>query len=74
MNPRYFFPELKRRNVIRAAILYLGAVWALAQKISQLARRSARRNGRCVGFWSLQGSGFRFGLPSPGSTSSRREV
>jgi len=31
-----FFVELKRRNVIRAAILYLGAVWALAQGISQL--------------------------------------
>src|SRR5262249_3573556 len=28
--------ELKRRNVIRATILYLGAVWALAQGISQL--------------------------------------
>ena len=33
---RNFFAELKRRNVIRAAILYLGAVWALAQGISQL--------------------------------------
>jgi TolB-like protein/Flp pilus assembly protein TadD len=31
-----FFTELKRRNVIRAAILYLGSVWALAQGISQL--------------------------------------
>jgi len=31
-----FVSELKRRNVIRAAILYLGAVWALAQGISQL--------------------------------------
>ena len=31
-----FFAELKRRNVIRAAILYVGAVWALAQGISQL--------------------------------------
>jgi TolB-like protein/Flp pilus assembly protein TadD len=30
------FSELKRRNVIRAAILYVGAVWALAQGISQL--------------------------------------
>src|SRR5215472_13103379 len=30
------FAELKRRNVIRAAILYVGAVWALAQGISQL--------------------------------------
>jgi len=31
-----FFAELKRRNVIRAAILYTGGVWALAQGISQL--------------------------------------
>src|SRR5215467_2671487 len=36
MNPKGFFGELKRRNVIRATILYLGAVWALAQGISQL--------------------------------------
>src|SRR3954471_11093159 len=36
MDPRNFFAELKRRNVIRAAILYLGGVWALAQGISQL--------------------------------------
>src|SRR6187399_3653350 len=28
--------ELKRRNVIRPAILYVGSVWALAQGISQL--------------------------------------
>jgi len=31
-----FLSELRRRNVIRAAILYLGCVWALAQGISQL--------------------------------------
>jgi len=36
MPGRSFFAELKRRNVIRAAILYVGAVWALAQGISQL--------------------------------------
>ena len=36
MNRKNFFAELKRRNVIRAAILYLGGVWALAQGISQL--------------------------------------
>ncbi|MGH8118848.1 MAG: hypothetical protein ACREPJ_16380 [Rhodanobacteraceae bacterium] len=29
--------ELKRRNVLRAAALYVGAVWALAQGISQLS-------------------------------------
>ena len=31
-----FFGELKRRNVPRAAILYVGSVWALAQGIAQL--------------------------------------
>jgi TolB-like protein len=36
VTPKNFFAELKRRNVIRAAILYVGAVWALAQGISQL--------------------------------------
>ncbi|HJU07687.1 MAG TPA: hypothetical protein VJ727_04320 [Rhodanobacteraceae bacterium] len=33
---RSFFAELKRRNVLRAAVLYVGAVWALAQGIAQL--------------------------------------
>src|SRR3954462_7048120 len=36
MSDRNFFAELKRRNVIRAAVFYLGGVWALAQGISQL--------------------------------------
>ncbi|HJP97478.1 MAG TPA: hypothetical protein VJ862_02840, partial [Rhodanobacteraceae bacterium] len=31
-----FWRELKRRNVLRAAALYAGAVWALSQGISQL--------------------------------------
>jgi TolB-like protein len=31
-----FFAELKRRNVLRAAVLYAGAVWALAQGLAQL--------------------------------------
>jgi len=31
-----FFSELQRRNVLRAAVLYAGAVWALAQGIAQL--------------------------------------
>jgi TolB-like protein/Tfp pilus assembly protein PilF len=31
------FAELKRRNVLRAALLYVGAVWALAQGIAQLS-------------------------------------
>lgn len=34
---RGLFSELKRRNVIRSAVLYVGAVWALAQGIAQLA-------------------------------------
>jgi TolB-like protein/lipoprotein NlpI len=35
--PRTFFSELKRRNVLRAAVLYLGGLWALTQGIAQLA-------------------------------------
>jgi TolB-like protein len=31
-----FIAELKRRNVLRAMVLYIGAVWALAQGIAQL--------------------------------------
>lgn len=31
-----FFNELKRRNVLRAAALYIGAVWALAQGVAGL--------------------------------------
>ncbi|HEY5036074.1 MAG TPA: hypothetical protein VII74_02955 [Chthoniobacterales bacterium] len=37
MNPRNFFAELKRRNVLRAAAIYAASVWALAQGIAQLA-------------------------------------
>jgi TolB-like protein/Tfp pilus assembly protein PilF len=33
---RSLFAELRRRNVFRAAVLYIGAVWALAQGIAQL--------------------------------------
>lgn len=37
MSPRLpFFAELKRRNVLRAGVLYAGAVWALAQGLAQL--------------------------------------
>ena len=32
-----FLAELKRRNVLRAGALYIGAIWALAQGIAQLA-------------------------------------
>jgi TolB-like protein/Flp pilus assembly protein TadD len=33
---RRLFAELERRNVIRAALLYIGAIWALAQGVAQL--------------------------------------
>jgi len=36
LSPKNLLTELKRRNLIRAVILYVGAVWALAQGISQL--------------------------------------
>jgi TolB-like protein/tetratricopeptide (TPR) repeat protein len=31
-----FLAELKRRNVLRAGVLYIGTVWALAQGVAQL--------------------------------------
>ncbi|MGH8116248.1 MAG: tetratricopeptide repeat protein [Rhodanobacteraceae bacterium] len=31
-----FWHELKRRNVLRAAVLYIGAAWAISQGMSQL--------------------------------------
>jgi TolB-like protein len=33
---RSFFSELKRRNVLRAGALYVGAAWALSQGLAQL--------------------------------------
>ena len=36
-NRQGFLAELKRRNVLRAIVLYAGAVWAISQGISQLA-------------------------------------
>jgi TolB-like protein/Flp pilus assembly protein TadD len=36
MSKPSFLAELKRRNVLRAGVLYAGAVWALAQGIAQL--------------------------------------
>jgi TolB-like protein/Tfp pilus assembly protein PilF len=33
---RRLFAELRRRNVLRAAVLFVGAVWALAQGVAQL--------------------------------------
>ncbi len=33
---RRFLSELRRRNVLRAGLLYIGAIWALAQGIAQL--------------------------------------
>ncbi|OOG60024.1 tetratricopeptide repeat protein [Rhodanobacter sp. C03] len=36
MSKPSFLAELKRRNVLRAGALYIGAVWALAQGLAQL--------------------------------------
>ncbi|HET6907143.1 MAG TPA: hypothetical protein VFH52_09365, partial [Rhodanobacteraceae bacterium] len=36
MEARGLLAELRRRNVLRAGVLYAGAVWALAQGIAQL--------------------------------------
>src|SRR5882757_2884738 len=34
---RSLFAEMRRRNVIRAALLYIGAVWAFGQGLSQFS-------------------------------------
>jgi TolB-like protein/Tfp pilus assembly protein PilF len=55
-----FVSELKRRNVIRAAILYVGAVWALAQGISQLGPSLGAPEWATRWFLVAAGIGFPF--------------
>ena len=62
MNSRNLFAELKRRNVIRAAILYLGAVWALAQGISQLGPSVGAPEWATRWFLVAAGIGFPFSI------------
>ncbi len=56
-----FFSELERRNVLRAGVLYIGAIWALAQGVSQLGSSLACRSGRRAGSSSRR-RGFPFWL------------
>src|SRR5215471_13146280 len=58
--PTNFFGELKRRNVIRATILYLGAVWAVAQGISQLGPSVGAPEWATRWFLVAAGIGFPF--------------
>lgn len=60
MNPKSFFGELRRRNVIRATILYVGAVWALAQGISQLGPSVGAAEWATRWFLVAAGIGFPF--------------
>jgi TolB-like protein/Tfp pilus assembly protein PilF len=60
MNRGSFFSELKRRNVIRAAILYVGAVWALAQGIAQLGPSVGAPEWLTRWFLVAAGIGFPF--------------
>ena len=55
-----FFSDLKRRNVIRAVILYVGAVWALAQGISQLGPSLGTPEWATRWFLVAAGIGFPF--------------
>src|SRR6185295_6612950 len=55
-----FFMELKRRNVVRAAILYVGAVWALAQGIAQLGPSVGAPEWATRWFLVAAGIGFPF--------------
>jgi TolB-like protein/Flp pilus assembly protein TadD len=60
MNSHNLFTELKRRNVIRPAILYVGAVWALAQGISQLGPSVGAPEWATRWFLVAAGIGFPF--------------
>jgi TolB-like protein len=60
MNPRNLFAELRRRNVIRAVILYVGAVWALAQGIAQLGPSFGAPEWATRWFVVAAGIGFPF--------------
>src|SRR5262249_20122898 len=60
MNSQNFSAELRRRNVIRAVILYLGAVWALAQGISQLGPSLGAPEWATRWFLVAAGIGFPF--------------
>ncbi len=53
-----FFAELKRRNVLRAAVLYAGAVWAISQGISQLSGPLGLANAVTVWFLIACAIGF----------------
>src|SRR5665213_1167977 len=57
-----FIAELKRRNVLRAGALYLGAVWALAQGISQLGSSVGAPEWFTRWFLVAAGIGFPFAL------------
>jgi TolB-like protein/Tfp pilus assembly protein PilF len=57
---RSFFAELKRRNVLRAVIFYVGAVWALAQGISQLGPSLGAPEWATRWFLVAAGIGFPF--------------
>jgi hypothetical protein len=46
MNPESFFGELKRRNVIRMAGLYLVSAWLVVQVAGTAEGRSAERAAR----------------------------
>ncbi|MBS0430964.1 MAG: tetratricopeptide repeat protein [Proteobacteria bacterium] len=57
-----FFAELRRRNVLRAAVLYVGAVWALAQGIAQLGPSFGAPEWITRGFVIAAAVGFPFWL------------
>lgn len=57
---RSFFSELKRRNVLRAGVLYIGVTWALSQGAAQLAPVFEVPNWAVRGFVVAGAIGFPF--------------
>ena len=62
MGAHEWWTELRRRNVLRAAILYVGAVWALAQGIAQLAPVVGASDSAARWFLIAAAVGFPFWL------------
>ena len=62
MSKATFFAELRRRNVLRAAALYIGAAWALSQGLAQLLPVFDVSNAVVRGFVIAAIVGFPFAL------------
>jgi hypothetical protein len=71
VNPKNFFAELKRRNVLRAAAFYAASAWLLVQVATQMF--PFFHIAEWVARWIVVAAaiGFPFAMLFPGSTNGR---